>query len=379
MIAFLLDIYLLAVWLIFIRLKLLTFNLPAKITVGVVGAVGIFGILIAVNFLHPQSMDARVFQHLTQVASRTSQAGRVTEVRVQPNVPVKKGETLFVIDSRPYEAEVERLQAALAAAEQNVPQLKAAYEAALAGRAKAQGQLELAIAEEARDKKLLDSKAVSKEDYEVKVRNLALSKSSLTETTALAEKARLAFSAKTAAGENVDVAQLKAELKKAQIDLEETIVRAPADGYVTNLQLQPGYIVRPGDPVMTFVVQEAGIIVVTMPQEYLGAIEVGNEVEVCLDVYPGRTLQGEVESLILVAGSGQLAPSGELPTATSIGTAARFPIRVKLKEGVAKQYRLPGGAHGAAAIYTNHGTSFKIVRRVVLRWYTWLNFLKLSM
>lgn len=378
MIAFLLNIYLLAVWLIFIRFKLLTFDLRAKIIVGVVGVVGIFGILIAVNFLHPQSMDARVVQHVTQIASRTSQPGRVTAVQVQPNVPVKKGETLFVIDARPYQAEVERLQAALAAAEQNVPQLKAAYDAALASAEKAKGQLALATSEEARDRQLLEKNAVSREEYEVKARNLTLAQSSVVEATAQAEKARLAFSAKTASGENVDVAQLHAELKKAQLDLEETVVRAPADGYVTNLQLQPGFIVRPGDSVMSFVVGD-GTIVVTMPQEYLALIEEGNEVEICLDMYPGRTLHGVVESIILISGSGQLDPSGELPSADSIERAARFPLKIKLSEEDAQQYRLPGGAHGAAAVYTKHGTSLKVIRRVVIRWYTWLNYIKLSM
>ena len=44
-----------------------------------------------------------------------------------------------------------------------------------------------------------------------------------------------------------------------------------------------------------------------------------------------------------------------------------------------KTYRLPAGASGAAAIYTNHGKPFQIVRRVVIRWYTWLNYLKIAM
>src|SRR5262245_16781006 len=120
------------------------------------------------------SMDARVVQHVTQVASRASQPSRVLEVKVDPNVPVKKGDILFTLDPRSYQAEVDRLQAALAAAEQNVPQLKAAYDAALAGVEKAKGQLELAVAEEARDRQLLEKNAVSKEEYETRVRNLAL-------------------------------------------------------------------------------------------------------------------------------------------------------------------------------------------------------------
>lgn len=379
MIMFLLYVYLMIVWLVFVKFKLLKFDLKAKIAVGVIGFLGIFGLLIALNFLHPQSLDARVVQHVTQIATRTSQPSRVLELRVQPNTPVKKGDVLFTLDRRTYEAEVKRLQAAVVEAEQNVAQLKSAYDATVATIAKAKGQLALAESEEARDKPLVAKGAVSKQDYEIHVRNLELANASLVEAQALSEKARLAFTAQTAEGENVDVAQLKAELIKAQIDLEETTVRAPVDGFVTNLQLQPGDIVRPGEAIMPFVSEPDGVVVVTMPQEYMGLIEQGNEVEICLDMYPGKTLKGSVESIIMVSGSGQLDPSGDLPSTSSIQEAARFPIKVKLDPDDAKRYRLPGGAHGAAAVYTNHGKSLKLVRRVVLRWYTWLNYFKLAM
>lgn len=379
MIVFLTILYAFAVWIVFAKLKLLPFDLKAKISVVAIGAIGIFGLLVALNFLHPQSTDARVTQHITQISSRTSQPGRVTQVMVEPNVPVKKGDILFVIDQRPYEAEVKRLEAAVAEAEQNVPQLKAVYEAAVASINKAKGQLALAESEEARDKKLAESGAVSKEEYETRVRNLQLSKDSLTEANAQAEKARLAYTAQTEEGENVQVAQLKAELTKAQIDLEETTIRAPTDGFVTNLQLQPGFIVNPGAPVMPFVSEPDGTIVVTMPQEYLSLIEEGNEVEICLDLYPGKTLKGSVESIILVSGAGQLDASGTLPFADNKQAAARFPIKVKLDPEDARRYRLPGGAHGAAAVYTDYAKSLRIVRRVTLRWYTWLNYFKLSM
>lgn len=379
MIAFLLNVYLLVVWLVFIRFKLLPFDLKSKITVAIVGVIGILGILISLNFLHPQSMDATVIKPVLEIASRTSQQARVQEVRIQPNQPVKKGDVLFILDSRIAQAEVQRLEASVAEAEQNVPQMKAAYEAALANVEKLKGQLALAEVEEHRNKEALPSGTVSQEDYDESVRNLTIAKNSLLESNAQAEKAKLAYEAKTASGENVQVAQLKAQLAEAKIDVEEATVYAPADGYVTNLQLRPGFVVTPGTPVMTFVSDEEGSIIVTMPQEYMQNIEVGNEAEICLDMYPGKTLHGKVESIILAAGSGQFAPGGLLPTVTAKQVAARFPIKVILDAPDAAKYTLPPGAHGAAAIYTNHVTSFKIVRRVTLRWYTWLNYFKLAM
>lgn len=379
MIALLLDIYLLFVWLIFFRFKLFPFTLAAKITVGVIGAVFVFGLLIVVNFLHPQSMDARVLQHVIQVATRTSAPARVTEVRVAPNVPVKKGEVLFVLDARPFEQEVTRLEAALAEAEQAVPQLKAALDAAVATVSKGEARLKLAQEEEARNRRLVGTGGVSREDYEESVRNLGVAQQAIKEATALAEKARLAYEAKTPAGENVTVAQTKAQLAKARIDLEETVVKAPANGFVTNLQLQPGFVVRPGDPVISFVRDPEGVVAVSFPQEYLGTIAVGNDVEVCLDTLPGRTLHGKVEAVILASGAGQLTPTGELPIATQTAAAARFPVKVRIDPADAQRYQLPAGAHGAAAVYTDYGKSMRVIRKVVLRWYTWLNYVKISM
>ncbi|MCG6282776.1 HlyD family secretion protein, partial [Vibrio diabolicus] len=71
------------------------------------------------------------------------------------------------------------------------------------------------------------------------------------------EQAQIALDSEVG-GENTQVAQLLAELRKAQFDLEQTVVRAPTDGYVTQLALRPGVmsVPLPLAPVMTFVHSE---------------------------------------------------------------------------------------------------------------------------
>lgn len=379
MIALLLDIYALLVWLVFFRFKLLKFDLKAKIATGVIGVVFCFGILIGVNFLHPQSLDARVFQQVIPVSARLPQSGRVTEVVVRPNVPVKQGDVLFRIDPEPFQIEVDRLEAALAEAEQNVPQLKATYDASVAAIDRLQEEQTFAKKEYDRLDRLAQQNAATQEQLEAAGRNLRGSEASLREAQAQSAKAKLAMEARTAEGENVDVAQLKAQLAQARYDLNETTVRAPIDGFVTNLELQPGFVVQPGVPVVTFVSNPDGVVVVTLPQEYLGTIEPENEVEVALDMYPGRMIRGKVESVIWATGQGQLTPSGQLPTATQSSPAGRFAVKVRIDDEEQKRYRLPAGAAGAAAIYTQYGMPFRIVRRVVVRWYTWLNYISLAM
>src|SRR5215475_13539114 len=111
MIAFLTIIYCAIAYLIFFQFKLLPFDLKNKIATAVLGLLFVCGILIAVNFLHPMTLDARVLQHVIQIAARTTAPGRVIEVPVTPNTPVQKGGVLFRIDPRPFQYEVDRLTA----------------------------------------------------------------------------------------------------------------------------------------------------------------------------------------------------------------------------------------------------------------------------
>lgn len=374
MIAFLLDVYILIMWLVFFRFKLLAFDLKAKITTAVIGLVGVLGILIAVNFLHPQTMDARMIAHVVEVSSRLPQAGRVVEVPVQPNVPVKNGDVLFRIDPRPFEYEVSRLKAVLSQVEQSIPQLQAAFEGTTAEADRVQAQLDLSQKDFERTQELRQRGASTDQELDEKRRNL--------EAALNAEKAALA--AKEQSRLAIDIGQQKiaettAQLSSAELNLEDTTVKAPADGFVTNLQLEPGFVVGPGQAVMSFICDPKGLVGAAFLQQYIHNIESGNEVELAFDMYPGKTLRGTVDSVIWATGEGQLSPSGLLPTLTETQPHGRMAVRIQLNEEDLKNYPLAAGAGGSAAVYTNHGAAFKIVRRVILRWYTWLNYIKLGM
>jgi multidrug resistance efflux pump len=376
MIAFFAIIYVGLAYLIFFQFKLLPFNLANKIATVVIGLLLVFGILIVVNFLHPMTMDVRVFNYVIQIAPRVPQAGRVTDVPVQPNVPVKKDAVLFQIDKRPYEYEVARLTAALNEAEQTVPQLNAALEGAKGNVERAHSQRDLAKSTYDRytELKKANAGAVSDQQLEEYRRNIEAADQSLRIAKSTEDQATIAIDI---GAQKTD--ETKAELAKAKLDLEETTVKAPTDGFVANLELKPGFIVRPGEAVMSFVSDPEGIVIATFPQEYLGNIAPGNEAEICLDMYPGKTLHGKVDTVIWASGQGQGAPTGLLPTLTHPEAAARYPVRILLSDADRQSHELPAGAGGAAAIYTDHVPSMQIVRRVVLRWYTWLNYIKVSM
>src|SRR5262245_53357633 len=103
------------VWLIFVKLKLIRLSLPIAIVLAAAGPLVLFYILWAMNFYHPGSSDVQVLRRVVQIAPRTSKPGRVSQVLVTANAPLKKGDVLFTIDPKPFEFEVSRLKASLAA------------------------------------------------------------------------------------------------------------------------------------------------------------------------------------------------------------------------------------------------------------------------
>src|SRR6476660_1699927 len=108
----LLGIYSFFVWLIFIKLKLLPWTTPWKVGVAILPVVAIACMLLLLNIFAPTTSDVRVVKYVVPIVSQVR--GRVLEVPVDNNRPVKKGDVLFKIDPTPYQNEVNSLQAKLA-------------------------------------------------------------------------------------------------------------------------------------------------------------------------------------------------------------------------------------------------------------------------
>ena len=103
----LLGIYAFFVWLIFIKLKLLPWTTPWKVAVAIFPIVAIVTMLLLLNIFAPTTSDVRVIKYVVPVVSQVR--GRVVEVPVENNRPVKKDDVLFRVDPTPYQNEVASL------------------------------------------------------------------------------------------------------------------------------------------------------------------------------------------------------------------------------------------------------------------------------
>lgn len=156
------------------------------------------------------------------------------------------------------------------------------------------------------------------------------------------------------------------------MEFDKATVRAPSDGYVTNLALRKGARVTAQSPVMAFIDTSDTIFGVEVSQISARYVAVGQPVEVTFKIFPGEIYAGRVEAVLQAIATGQVQVTGLAATPSDI-QAAPFIVRIKLdNQDVAR--RLPAGSTGLAAIYTDHVKASHVIRRVVLRQTAILNY-----
>jgi multidrug resistance efflux pump len=342
---------------------------------------GIFGIsflLLVMNYNHPFTSNARIYFAVTPVLPGVK--GRVIEVPVQANVPLKEGDELFRIDPKPYQYVVEQKQAALAEADQTVLQLKASLDQATAAAERANAQVQLAQADFDRQTALFASRTVAQATVDTSTRNFEAAKQTLLGARAEQERARLAYSSNIE-GVNTTVARLRAELADAQYDLDQTVTRASGPGFVTQLALRPGMYVVPAPlrPVMVFVNTDKRdqALTAAFQQNSLQRVKAGDEAEVAFDAVPGRVFKGKVRILLDAIAAGQLQATGALVDVGAPTGGVRALAIIDTEEDIS-DYQIPGGAAAQVAIYTEYWHHVSLLRKILLRMRSWENYVFLE-
>jgi multidrug resistance efflux pump len=340
-------------------------------TAGIGGVVIVGGILAAMNYNHPFTTDGRIYFYTTQIVPTVK--GHVTEIAVKPNVPLKQGDVLLRIDPRPYQYIVDQKRAALAEAEQGVKQLKTSLDQATASVGKATSQLDLAQLTYDRQVELLEKRVVAQATVDNATRNLDTAKQTVAEAQAAAERARLAFSSEIG-GVNTTVARLQADLQSAEFDLSETTLKAPTNGYVTQLFLRPGMMASPSTPTMVFIHNDDVVFSASFSQTTLQRVRSGDEVEIAFDGIPGHIVKGKVNAVIDAIAQGQLQAGGNLldPEDRSKVTG-RALTRIDITDDLTA-FQLPAGATGQVAVYTDNWRPVAAIRRILLRMKSWMNY-----
>jgi multidrug resistance efflux pump len=333
------------------------------------------------NIVAPSSSDVRAQNYVIPIVPRVT--GQVTEVPIEPNRPIKKGDVLFKMDPVPFQLTVKAAEAKLA-------QDKVALVTAVAGARGLEDQLKNATAKKAalvpridlaktrvgQFTQLASSGAGKRADLEQAQSDLGNLEGEYLAADATESQVKQKLGALTEAGDLDTVAAAKAQIAKseadvanAQYDLDGTTHLAPANGRVTNLALRPGvrttqFATR---PVMSFIEDDDQWVLAFFGQNELRYVEPGNEAEIYVRTHPGRIIKCKVDSILWATAQGQMPISGDLMnTATTAAPEQRIAVRL-IVDPKDREIFLAAGARGHGAIYTEHVKFLHIIRKVFVR------------
>lgn len=274
--------------------------------------------------------NAYIKTDIVAVAGEVS--GLITKVNVAENQHVKAGDILFTIDPSTFDATVRQADAEIATAQAKVTALTADVAARAADLAAAGDDLALAQANFAREKALMDKGFNTRARMDAAQHAVAVARDRIVSIRAEVAQARaeLATGAQVP-GINPAIALAQANRAKASLDIERTVVRAPADGVVTQVsRLQVGQMVFPGVPMVSIVRDGSARVDANFKETDLDRMRPGQAAEIKIDAYPGLTLKGHVESIGAGTGSEFSVLPAQNATGNWVKVIQRVPVRIAI-------------------------------------------------
>ena len=356
-------------------------KIPVKkggILVGLVIILSLAAYLLADRFT-PVTSQARIEGYVVGVAPDVS--GRVTDVWVRNNQEVMAGDRLFQIDRSQYEIALESARTQLENAERQMGAGSATVEAARASLRAAQANERKARQDASRLERLY-----AEDPGTISVRRLEIARATLEQSQAgvTAAQADIQRAIEQMGGDDVENNTLLkgaiTAVSKAELDLENTLVRAPSRGMITDLRADPGQFASAGHPVLTLIPIHDVWINAEFTENNLGHVQVGTPVDIVLDALPGRIFDGEVRSIGLGVSDGRSQPVGSLPTIQNdrdwLRQAQRFPVIIEFDTSQADELRqqLRIGGQATVIAYSDQSAVLDWLGRLYIRINSWLTY-----
>lgn len=284
----------------------------------------------------PRTSDAEI--RASSVGISPQVGATITRIAVSDNQAVRKGDLLFEMDARPYEAVAAAAAARLELVRLEVAALNDEVEATRARVSAARERARYAMDHSGRIAQLLDGEFVSVDRVQAAQTEAAESAAAVEQLEA--ELARSINSLGTVGEANMRVAAAEAELEAALLNVSFCKVEAPCDGQVTDLQITPGAYAHPGRPVMTLVDTTQWWVLANFRETELSRIRNGQPAVVYVMADRRRALRGHVSGVARAVESlldpSRLSPAEQgvfedvRPTFDYIILSARFPVRIEL-------------------------------------------------
>ena len=294
--------------------------------------------------------DAYVASDVSVISPKVE--GYIKQVRVAYNEAVKKHDVLFVIDDSDFAAKVAQAQAAVATEDAAVATFASRLDLQKAMIAQAQAELQSAEADLVRTQQdyrryaaLMTTDVASRQRYEQ-------AQADARKAEAAAQRSRAALAAAQSQfgvlqsqrrEEEARLGQARANLRLAQNDLDNTVIRAPISGIAGNRAGQVGQYVKSGTELLSLVPLPRVYVTANFKETQLTRMRPGQPAEVAVDAYPDQVLAGKIESFAPASGAqfSLLPPDNATGNFTKI--VQRVPVRIALPhEGPLARLLRPG-------------------------------------
>lgn len=276
--------------------------------------------------------DAYVKADIVSIATDIS--GIVAKVDVHNDQHVKAGDVLFQLDDEPYRIALEGAKAQLGATANQIDALKASYRQQLAAVQNAQNDVAYYQLGIQRQTELASRAVASQATLDQARHDYQAARDRLTAAQRQADSvlARLGGDVNKPTEENPQYLQAKAQVDKAERDLRRTIVRAPVDGVVTNVDaLQPGNYLPASQTAFSLVASDHVWVEAHLKETDLTYVRPGDPAEISVDAYPGAEWKASVATISPATG----AQFAVLPAQNSSGNwvkvVQRLPVRLRIE------------------------------------------------
>ena len=259
--------------------------------------------------------------------------GRVVAVEVVENQFVREGDVLFRLDPEPFQIALDMAEAKMLAVRNDIEASRAEFRQIEAEIAEATERVRF-YQQQAERQRELQGRCISSEVRleEAEVELMAARQ----RVAALREKLRtvladLGGDPATAAELHPLYRQAEAERGMAALDLDYTVVRAPVDGVVSRMRLQPGEWLEEGEAAFSIINPASSWVEANLKETQLEHVEVGQQVEIEADAFPDDLWIGKVTSISPATGAEFALIPPQNATGNWVKVVQRLPVRIAVE------------------------------------------------
>jgi membrane fusion protein (multidrug efflux system) len=291
-----------------------------------------------------------------EVNATTDVSGIVSRVLVHEGEAVKTGQDLFRLGEKRYQIALDGAKAKLAETALNLAGMKEDYQRMLKDADTAAAKVAQDQSDYGRYASLIRSGGVTRAEYDDAKYKLEADQANLEalQEQAKTQLAKLGGDITKPIEEFPDYLSAEADVAEAQRQLDHTVVHAPFNGIVTNVEsLQRGQYLTASSPAFGIVSTDDVWVTAQFKETQLTYMKDGQPVSIAVDAYPGQTWTGTVESIAPASGSQFSLLPAENSSGNWVKVVQRIPVRVKITGGP-KDLELRAGMSVEVSVDTGH-------------------------